>query len=46
MNTGTAVFSSGYFRKGVIINILASMSGKVYKVRDEITGYHFDLNRH
>lgn len=37
MNKGTAFFSTGYFRKGVIINILLSTAGKVYKVKDKIT---------
>ena len=46
MNKGTAVFSSGYWRKGEIVKIVHhDTCGKVYTVKDLSTNFLFDLNR-
>ena len=38
--------SSGHFRNGYKVNILACTAGKVFRVRKEITRYLIDPNRH
>ncbi|XP_076095375.1 uncharacterized protein LOC143066268 [Mytilus galloprovincialis] len=47
MNKGTAVFVSGYWRKGKCINIINNMSrGKLFVIEDDNTKYKFELNRY
>ena len=47
MNKGTAVFSSGYWRKGVVVQIdKCEKRGTLYTVKDDITDYIFQINRH
>ena len=46
MNKGTAVFSSGYWRKGMVIRTDSCPSrGTLYTVKDAITDYVFQINR-
>lgn len=47
MNKGTAVFVSGYWRRGRCINIINNMSrGKLFVIEDDNTKYKFELNRY
>ncbi|XP_071176195.1 uncharacterized protein [Mytilus edulis] len=47
MNKGTAVFVSGYWRKGKCISIINNMSrGKLFVIEDDNTKYKFELNRY
>ena len=46
MNKGTVVFSSGYWRKGMVIRTDSCPSrGTLYTVKDAITDYVFQINR-
>ncbi|XP_052071114.1 uncharacterized protein LOC127709549 [Mytilus californianus] len=46
MNKGTAVFSSGFWRRGVVIRIdKCPRRGTLYTVKDDITDFCFQINR-
>ncbi|CAG2216504.1 unnamed protein product [Mytilus edulis] len=47
MNKGTAVFSSGFWSRGLVIKIhKCPRRGTLYTVKDDITDFCFQINRH